>query len=65
MNAPACILCAEGGKTREAAFVHDIGALCVSCNREVMDLAEDLFRVHQLRPMTKDERQIYHGHQQH
>jgi hypothetical protein len=30
-----------------------------------MDLVEELYRVHQLRPMTKDERQIYHGHQQH
>lgn len=61
MNAPVCILCAAYGETREAAFVHDIGALCVPCNRDVMDLAEELYRGHGLRPMTKDERHIYHA----
>jgi hypothetical protein len=65
MTAPDCILCAEYGKTREAAFVHDIGALCVPCNRAVMDLVQGLYRVHALRPMTKDERQIYYAQQQH
>jgi hypothetical protein len=63
MRAPDCILCAEFGTGREAAFVHDIGALCVPCNRDVMDLVQELYRVHQLRPMSKDERQIYHGQQ--
>lgn len=50
-----CCLC-----PRKAVFVHDIGALCPHCNREVTDLAVWLYQVMQWRPMSKDERRHYY-----